>query len=103
MSQDDVNAAIEQLRTALDEYKAQGNPEASHLFHLRVGGSPFHVKQAEYLEALGAAVYCELRLLFRAWRAARDMGCTPSTTHIDELLDERTATPKRFDRIKLPE
>ena len=26
----------------------------------------------------------------RAWRVARCMGCTPSTAHIDELLDERS-------------
>ena len=56
MSKDAVNTTIEQLRTALDEYKAQPNPETSHRFHLRIGGSPFHVKQAEYLAALGAAV-----------------------------------------------
>jgi hypothetical protein len=34
----------------------------------------------------------ELRLLARAWRVARHLsGCTPSTAHIDELLDERSA------------
>jgi hypothetical protein len=33
----------------------------------------------------------ELRLVSRAWRVARDMGCTTSTLHIDELLDERLA------------
>ena len=32
----------------------------------------------------------ELRLVSRAWRAARHMsGCTPITAHIDALLDER--------------
>jgi hypothetical protein len=30
----------------------------------------------------------ELRLLSRAWRLARHMGCTPSTAYIDVLLDE---------------
>lgn len=35
----------------------------------------------------------ELRLLARAWHVARELnGCTPSTAHIDELLDERSAT-----------
>jgi hypothetical protein len=35
----------------------------------------------------------ELRLLARAWRVARELnGCTPTTAHIDELLDERSAT-----------
>jgi hypothetical protein len=35
----------------------------------------------------------ELRLLSRAWRVAREL-CDrmPSTAHIDELLDERSAT-----------
>lgn len=34
----------------------------------------------------------ELRLLFRAWHVARVLsGHTPSTVHIDELLDERAA------------
>jgi hypothetical protein len=33
----------------------------------------------------------ELRLVARAWRLARDLGCRPSTVHIDELLDERSA------------
>ena len=35
----------------------------------------------------------ELRLLSRAWRVAREV-CDrmPSTAHIDELLDERSAT-----------
>lgn len=55
MSQDDLTAAIEQLRSALDDYKARGDP-ASHPFHIHVGVSPFHVKQKEYLELLGAAV-----------------------------------------------
>jgi hypothetical protein len=32
----------------------------------------------------------ELRLVARALRVARHMGCTPSTVHIDELLDERS-------------
>ena len=32
----------------------------------------------------------ELRLVARAWRVARHMGCTPSTAHLDELLDERS-------------
>ena len=32
----------------------------------------------------------ELRLVARAWRVARHMGCTPSTAHMDELLDERS-------------
>jgi hypothetical protein len=31
----------------------------------------------------------ELRLLSRAWRVARQLGCTPTTAHIDGLLDER--------------
>ena len=35
----------------------------------------------------------ELRLLARAWRVAREL-CDPmpSTAHIDQLLDERSAT-----------
>lgn len=33
----------------------------------------------------------ELRLVARAWRVARYVGYTPSTAHIDELLDERSA------------
>jgi hypothetical protein len=34
----------------------------------------------------------ELQLLFRAWHVARVLsGRTPSTVHIDELLDERAA------------
>ncbi len=56
MSQDDLTAAIEQLRSALDEYKTRGDPAASHPFHIHVGVSPFHAKQKEYLELLGAAV-----------------------------------------------
>jgi hypothetical protein len=32
----------------------------------------------------------DLRLVARAWRVARHMsGCTPSTVHIEGLLDER--------------
>jgi hypothetical protein len=44
-----------------------------------------------------AVIDAELRLLARAWRVARDMtGCTPSTAHIDELLEEcSTATFSR--------
>ena len=35
----------------------------------------------------------ELRLLVRAWRVARVLSDRiPSTAHIDELLDERSAT-----------
>jgi hypothetical protein len=56
MKQDDVDTAIDQLRSALKEYKAQTNPDISHPIHIRVGRSPFHAKEAEYLEALGAAV-----------------------------------------------
>jgi len=34
----------------------------------------------------------ELRLLFRAWNVAHVLsGRTPSTVHIDEVLDERAA------------
>jgi hypothetical protein len=33
----------------------------------------------------------ELRLLARAWRVAGEMNCTPSTAHIDVLLDERAS------------
>jgi hypothetical protein len=33
----------------------------------------------------------ELRLVARAWRVAHHMGFRPSTVHIDELLDERSA------------
>jgi hypothetical protein len=34
----------------------------------------------------------ELQLLFRAWHVARVLsGRTPSTVHIDKLLDERAA------------
>ncbi|OBH55422.1 hypothetical protein [Mycobacterium sp. E2479] len=59
MSQDDLNTAIEQLRSALDEYKAQKNLNAFRLFHMSVGvstTSTLQLKEAEYLEALGAAV-----------------------------------------------
>jgi hypothetical protein len=35
-------------------------------------------------------INAELRLVSRAWRAARHMSsCTPITAHIDALLDER--------------
>jgi hypothetical protein len=35
----------------------------------------------------------ELRPLARAWRVARELcACPPSIAHIDELLDERSAT-----------
>jgi hypothetical protein len=38
-------------------------------------------------------VIAPLRLVARARREARHMtGCTPSTAHIDALLDERSAT-----------
>ena len=33
----------------------------------------------------------ELRLLWRAWRVARDMCCAPNTAFIDALLDERAS------------
>ena len=33
----------------------------------------------------------ELRLLWRAWRVAREMGCAPNTAFIDALLDERAS------------
>lgn len=36
----------------------------------------------------------ELRLLARAWRVARHLGCTPSAVLIDQLLDERAATTR---------
>ena len=39
----------------------------------------------------------ELRLLARAWRVAGEMNCTPSTAHIDVLLDERSATLSRVE------
>jgi hypothetical protein len=35
----------------------------------------------------------ELRLLWRAWRVAREMGCAPNTAFIDALLDERASRP----------
>jgi hypothetical protein len=31
-----------------------------------------------------ATIDGELRLIARAWRVAREFGCTPSTAHIDE-------------------
>jgi hypothetical protein len=31
----------------------------------------------------------DLRLVTRAWRVARQLGYTPSTAHIDDLLAER--------------
>ncbi|OBI82699.1 hypothetical protein [Mycobacterium sp. 1245805.9] len=31
----------------------------------------------------------ELRLLSRVWRVAREIGCAPSTAHLDQLLTER--------------
>jgi hypothetical protein len=45
----------------------------------------------------------ELRLVARAWRVARHMGCTPSTAHIDELLDERGALTgsRSLNRVEL--
>ena len=39
----------------------------------------------------------ELRLVARAWRVAGEMNCTPSTAHIDALLDERLATLSRVE------
>jgi hypothetical protein len=39
----------------------------------------------------------ELRLAARAWRVAGAMNCTPSTAHIDALLDERSATLGRVE------
>ena len=33
----------------------------------------------------------ELRLLWGAWRVAREMGCAPNTAFIDALLDERAS------------
>jgi hypothetical protein len=33
----------------------------------------------------------ELRLLWRAWRVARETGYAPNTAFIDALLDERAA------------
>jgi uncharacterized protein YegP (UPF0339 family) len=45
-----------------------------------------------------AAIDAELRLVSRAWRVARYLNNeTPSTAHIDALLDERSAaTVSRF-------
>jgi len=37
-------------------------------------------------------IEAELRLQCRAWRVAREFGCSPSTAQIDALLDERSAT-----------
>lgn len=39
-----------------------------------------------------ATIDAELRRLYRAWRVAREMGCTPNTAFIDALLDERSET-----------
>jgi hypothetical protein len=46
----------------------------------------------------------ELRLVARAWRVARQMGCTPSTAHLDELLDERSELTgsRSLNRVELP-
>ena len=38
------------------------------------------------------AIDDQLRMLSRAWRVAREMGCTPNTGFIDALLDERAET-----------
>ena len=46
-----------------------------------------HVRDIETIDG-------ELRLLARAWRVARHLGCTPSTELIDQLLDERAATTR---------
>jgi hypothetical protein len=50
------------------------------------------------------AIDRELRLLARALRVARHMGCTPSTAHIDELLDERSELTASHspNRLELP-
>jgi hypothetical protein len=42
----------------------------------------------------------ELRLVARARRVAREMGCALSMIHIDELLDERHLLSRRecYDR-----
>jgi len=47
-----------------------------------------HAARMRNIEAIDA----ELRMLSRAWRVAREMGCTPNTVFIDTLLDERAAT-----------
>jgi hypothetical protein len=39
----------------------------------------------------------ELRLLSRAWRVAREFTLSPSTAHMDALLDERSATLSRVE------
>jgi hypothetical protein len=55
-----------------------------------------HMRDIEVIDA-------ELRLLWRAWRVAREMGCAPNTAFIDALLDERAsrlAIPDRGDRQK---
>ena len=48
-------------------------------------------KPATALTTSGRSSTAELRLLARAWRVARHLGCTPSTALIDQLLDERAA------------
>ena len=40
----------------------------------------------------------DLRLLSRAWRVAREFGCSSSTAQIDALLDERSTAINRAHR-----
>lgn len=56
---DHVNNTIEQLRSAVDEYKAQKGRNVFPLFHISLGislPSALQVREAEYLEALGDAI-----------------------------------------------
>jgi hypothetical protein len=46
MSKDELKAAVEELRSALEHYKSQPNP----------GVGVFEVAETRYLQALGAAV-----------------------------------------------
>ncbi len=56
---------------------------ANQGLNLRADASSARMRDIEAIDA-------DLRLVSRAWRVARHMsGCTPSTVHIDELLDAR--------------
>lgn len=75
-------------------------PSAAHIDKLldeRVAALSPLVETETFREEPGVRdienIDAELRLLARAWRASREL-CDrmPSTAHIDELLDERSAT-----------
>ena len=62
-------------------YSLPGGTETTGLGRVRIYGPP--MRDIETIDA-------ELRLLARAWHVACELtGRTPSTAHLDELLDER--------------